>query len=84
MKANAGAAIECASCRKQVGTVVYDILDDSIVRGDDMHITSTTHSNKGPLCDHCRGTAAYHDDQSVGWVMDDRTEYDLCRLSLTV
>lgn len=69
MKAKAGDAIECASCRKQVGTVVYDIPDDTIVRGDDIQMTNTTYGDKGPLCDNCRGTAAYHDDQSIGWVI---------------
>ena len=69
MKAKAGDVIECASCQKQVGTVVHDIPDDTIVRGDDIHITTTAYSDKGPLCDQCRGTAAFHDDLSIGWVI---------------
>jgi len=69
MKAKAGDIIECASCRKQVGTVVNDIPDDTMIRGDDIEMKTEAHGDHGPLCDHCRGTAAFHDGQSIGWVI---------------
>jgi len=69
MKVKAGDIIECASCQNQVGTVVRDIPDDTFVRAEDIRMTTTQYSDKGPLCDRCRGTAAFHDDQSIGWVI---------------
>jgi hypothetical protein len=66
VKAFEGCMIQCPNCRQAVGEVLRDIPDDAQITFEYIVLNHTNIiGGAGPVCEHCRHDAAFHQDD--GW-----------------